>query len=86
MPSVLPFGPSVRTASGDIAESLGSAEKSQVQEALSGDAAAFETVVRLYSRRVYAVAYAITQDVAEAEDIVQETFLKAYQNRQRLRV
>jgi RNA polymerase sigma-70 factor (ECF subfamily) len=54
-----------------------------VAAALAGDEDAFERLIRGYSRRVYAVAYAIVQDVAEAEDIVQETFLKVHQGRTR---
>jgi RNA polymerase sigma factor (sigma-70 family) len=56
-----------------------------IAQALAGDEEAFEALIRLYSRRVYGVAYAIVQDVAEAEDIVQETFLKLHQTRGRLR-
>jgi RNA polymerase sigma-70 factor (ECF subfamily) len=52
---------------------------------LAGDEEAFETIVRLYSRRIYVIAYGITQDVAEAEDVVQDTFLKAHQQRRQLR-
>ena len=40
--------------------------------------AAFETLIREHGRRLHAVAYAVLQDGAEAEDVVQETFLKAY--------
>jgi len=54
------------------------AERSMILAALAGDEEAFETVIRTYSRRVYVVAYAIVQDVSEAEDIVQETFVKAH--------
>lgn len=39
----------------------------------------------LYGRKLYAVAYGVVQDAAEAEDIVQETFLKACSNRHTLR-
>jgi RNA polymerase sigma-70 factor (ECF subfamily) len=56
-----------------------------IAQALAGDEEAFEALIRLYSRRVYGVAYAIVQDIAEAEDIVQETFLKLHQTRGRLR-
>jgi RNA polymerase sigma-70 factor (ECF subfamily) len=56
-----------------------------VMAALAGDDEAFETVIRTYSRRVYVVAYAIVQDIAEAEDIVQDTFLKAHRQRRTLR-
>jgi RNA polymerase sigma-70 factor (ECF subfamily) len=64
---------------------MDSAERIMVTAALAGDDEAFETVIRTYSRRVYIVAYAILQDTAEAEDIVQETFLKAHHQRGKLR-
>jgi RNA polymerase sigma-70 factor (ECF subfamily) len=64
---------------------MDSAERITITAALAGDAEAFESVIRTYSRRVYIVAYAIVQDVAEAEDLVQETFLKAHQMGPRLR-
>jgi RNA polymerase sigma-70 factor (ECF subfamily) len=64
---------------------MDSAERIMVLAALAGDDEAFETVIRTYSRRVYIVAYAILQNVSEAEDIVQDTFLKAHQQRSRMR-
>ena len=67
------------------AVAMESAERIMVMAALAGDDEAFETVIRTYSRRVYVVAYAILQDVSEAEDIVQDTFLKAHQQRRKLR-
>lgn len=53
-------------------------ERETVRRALRGDAAAFQEVVMLYGRRLYAIAYGVVQNRAEAEDVVQETFLKAY--------
>src|SRR5476649_2410073 len=67
------------------ATGMDSAERIMVMAALAGDDEAFETVIRTYSRRVYVVAYAILQDSSEAEDIVQETFLKAHHQRGKLR-
>ncbi|MCE0483060.1 MAG: sigma-70 family RNA polymerase sigma factor [Methylacidiphilales bacterium] len=64
---------------------MDSAEQAMIAAALAGDDEAFDTVIRTYSRRVYVVAYSIIQDPAEAEDITQETFLKAHQQRSRLR-
>ena len=64
---------------------MDSAERIMVTAALAGDDEAFETVIRTYSRRVYVVAYAILQDVSEAEDVVQDTFLKAHHQRAKLR-
>jgi RNA polymerase sigma-70 factor, ECF subfamily len=62
-----------------------SAERIMVTAALAGDEEAFETVIRTYSRRVYVVAYSILQDPSAAEDIVQDTFLKAHGQRGKLR-
>jgi len=56
-------------------------EKETLRRALQGDTAAFEEVIALYSRRLHAVAYGVVQNAAEAEDVVQETFLKAYARR-----
>jgi len=64
---------------------MDSAERAMIVTALAGDDEAFEKVIRTYSRKVYVVAYAILQDQAEAEDIVQDTFLKAHQAGHRLR-
>ena len=59
------------------------ADTAVVAAALAGDEAAFEQLIRAYGRRLFAIAYAIVQDRAEAEDIVQETFLKLHQGRMR---
>ncbi len=61
------------------------AERKLIASALDGDEEAFEMVIRTYSRRVYIVAYAILQDPSEAEDIVQDTFLKAHQQSSKFR-
>ena len=60
-------------------------EQATVALALAGNEGAFEKVVRLYSRGLYVIAYAILQNQAEAEDVVQESFVKAHQQRDRLR-
>ncbi len=49
-----------------------------VERARAGDAAAFETLVRQYDRPIFRVAQHITQNREDAEDIVQDVFLKAY--------
>ena len=56
-------------------------EQETIRRALKGDTGAFEEVIALYSRRLYAVAYGVLENAAEAEDVVQETFLKAYARR-----
>ena len=50
-----------------------------VHRALTGDETAFATLVEKYQRQVHAIAWRTTKDFHIAEDIVQETFLKAHQ-------
>ncbi len=42
-------------------------------------------IIPLFSRKLFAVAFAILQDRDEAEDVVQETFFRAFKSRWRLR-
>jgi RNA polymerase sigma-70 factor (ECF subfamily) len=51
-----------------------------VEEARSGSAAAFATIVERYHERLYAVVVRIVHDRADAEEVTQETFLRAYRN------
>jgi RNA polymerase sigma-70 factor (ECF subfamily) len=47
----------------------------------SGEAAEFTALVQRQSRFVFRVAYAVLLNAADAELVVQETFLKLYRNR-----
>lgn len=49
-----------------------------VEQAQTGDAGAFEALVRRYQGWVFTLALRMTGDRAEAEDLAQEVFLKAY--------
>ena len=49
-----------------------------VVRAKAGDVEAFSDLVRQYDRRVFRMAKQITQNDDDAEDVLQETFLKAY--------
>jgi RNA polymerase sigma factor (sigma-70 family) len=49
-----------------------------VGAAKAGDAAAFRELVERHGGRVFQVAYRITGNEQDAEDAVQETFLRAY--------
>ena len=51
-----------------------------VHAAKAGDIGAFEELVRRYDRNVFRIAQHITQNREDAEDVVQDAFLKAYQN------
>ncbi len=57
-----------------------SEEMQLVRRAKRGDDAAFEELVRRYDRNVFRIAQHITQNREDAEDVVQEAFLKAYGN------
>jgi RNA polymerase sigma-70 factor (ECF subfamily) len=45
----------------------------------AGDREAFMTIIRLYQRKVFVMAYSILRDREDALDAVQETFLRLYQ-------
>jgi len=51
-----------------------------VARAQAGDYGAFEDLVRRHQRRAYAVAFGIVKNPAEAEEVVQETFLSAFEH------
>jgi RNA polymerase sigma-70 factor (ECF subfamily) len=46
----------------------------------SGDTAAFGQLVKRYQGHVYGLAYSLLRDWAEAQDLTQETFVRAYVN------
>jgi RNA polymerase sigma-70 factor (ECF subfamily) len=51
-----------------------------VNAARGGDVASFEKLVRKYDRNVFRIANHITQNREDAEDVVQDAFLKAFTN------
>jgi RNA polymerase sigma-70 factor (ECF subfamily) len=53
-------------------------EAELLKGARDGDRAAFGRLVRMHQRRVYACALSILADAGEAEDAVQEAFLRAW--------
>jgi len=55
-------------------------EASLVARARAGDSEAFSELVRHYERRVYRLAKNITRHDEDAEDVLQEAFLKAYEH------
>jgi RNA polymerase sigma-70 factor, ECF subfamily len=55
-------------------------EAALVARAQAGDQAAFTTLVDHYQRKIYRIGKNITQNNEDAEDVLQETFLKAYEH------
>lgn len=60
------------------AESGELSEADAIRLAQKGDAAAFEQLYRLHSRRVYALCLRMVGNTAEAEDLAQEAFLQLF--------
>ena len=56
-----------------------------VAKAQAGDVGSFETLVNLYDRRIYQIAYRIVENNHDAEDVLQEAFLKAFEGLDRFR-
>ena len=50
-----------------------------VEASTNGDIAAFEELVRRYDRKLLRIAQQVTRSLEDAQDVVQEAFLKAYQ-------
>src|SRR5215467_1023600 len=49
-----------------------------VARVLAGDLPLFEVLMRRHNQRLYRTARAIVRDDAEAEDVMQETYVRAY--------
>jgi RNA polymerase sigma-70 factor (ECF subfamily) len=64
---------------------MDASENAIYRAAIQGDREAFEMVIRSVSRNLFAIAYGILQNREEAEDVVQDTFVKAWKSRWRVR-
>lgn len=58
-------------------------ESQLVKLALKGDQAAFAELVELYQEKLFHMAYRMLNNRQEAEDVVQEAFLRVYNNLER---
>jgi len=55
-------------------------ESALVTQAREGDTAAFAELVRRYEGKIFRLAQHITQNREDAEDVLQESFMKAYEH------
>src|SRR5688572_21691806 len=55
-------------------------DKEVVRRILAGDAASFELLMRRYNQRVFRVVRSIVRDDDEAEDVVQESYVRAFEH------
>jgi len=60
-------------------------EREQYRAAIHGDREAFEMIIRTQSRTLFAIAYGILQNREEAEDVVQDSLVKSWKTRWRVR-
>lgn len=51
-----------------------------VHRILAGETALFELIMRRYNQRLYRVARAILRDDSEAEDVMQDAYVRAYEH------
>jgi RNA polymerase sigma-70 factor (ECF subfamily) len=63
-----------------LRENARSDESDLVRRALSRDGAAFRTIMERHNRRLYRIARAVLRDDSEAEDTVQESYVRAFAN------
>jgi RNA polymerase sigma-70 factor, ECF subfamily len=63
-----------------VSSLAGSDELTLVTQAREGDKLAFAELVRRYEAKIFRLAQHITQNREDAEDVLQETFLKAYEH------
>src|SRR6187402_3512680 len=54
-------------------------DRELVDQAKSGSSQAFGALVRRHQKRIFRLAFHIVRSGAEAEDVTQETFVRAYQ-------
>jgi len=50
-----------------------------IERVLAGDTGLYELLMRRYNQRVYRAVKAVLRDEAEAEDVMQETYVRAFQ-------
>jgi len=63
----------------DRAEGTAS-DRDIVRRVLDGDAASFELIMRRYNRRLYRIARSVLRNDADAEDVVQDAYIRAYEH------
>jgi RNA polymerase sigma-70 factor, ECF subfamily len=73
------------TEIGYNAGAMGADNTSLVQSARGGSLEAFEQLFRSHERKIYALALHMLQDPGAAEDVLQDTFLRAWEHLGRLR-
>jgi RNA polymerase sigma factor (sigma-70 family) len=66
-------------ARNDSGQTVSADEGTLVRDAKSGDLEAYDQLVRRYRERIYATIYHMTANHEDANDLAQESFIKAFQ-------
>jgi RNA polymerase sigma-70 factor, ECF subfamily len=70
-------GDGTRWDQAKIARTL-DAESNLIERCLAGEQGAWEELVQVYTKRVYAICYRFTSSDSEAQDLTQEVFLRIF--------
>ena len=58
----------------------GTADEDVVKRVLAGETALYEILMRRYNQRLYRVARSILRNDGDAEDVMQEAYVRAYEH------
>ena len=58
----------------------GTADEEVVKRVLAGETALYEILMRRYNQRLYRVARSILRNDVDAEDVMQEAYVRAYEH------
>ena len=75
--------PALQSRAEEVAPALDGREADEVQlvrDSVAGDAGAFDCIVRIHSPRVFRFLCQMTRQRQDAEDLTQQTFIRAFHN------
>jgi RNA polymerase sigma-70 factor (ECF subfamily) len=75
---IQPDTPATAATGGKMTFAEAQAEIALVDRARAGDLEAYDELVRRYQERIYGTVYHMTSNHEDANDLVQETFIKAF--------
>jgi len=64
----------------EIARRQGWTDEEVVERVLAGETALYEIIMRRYNQRLYRVVRTILRDDSETEDVMQDAYVRAYEN------
>ena len=77
---VMTLSPAPSISPAECQNPMDSENATLVRAAAGGDVRAFEKLIHLHHRRVLNFVYQMTRQMQDAEDLTQQTFVKAFQN------